>query len=48
MTEEEKKQKLVELREKMAVKRAAKSKEDEKDNRANEMIRRKAGKVRCP
>ncbi|ADV23763.1 DNA-binding protein [Cryptococcus gattii E566] len=50
LTEEEKKAKLQELREKLAIKRAAQSKEDEKANRANEnsnhvvqAIRRKAG-----
>ena len=46
MTEEEKKQKLAELREKMAAKRAVKAKEDAKENQANEAIRRKAGRVR--
>ena len=46
LTEEEKKQKLADLREKMAVKRAAKAKEDAKETLANEHIRRKAGKVR--
>ena len=45
LTEEEKKQKLAELREKMTAKRAAKAKEDEKEARANEAIRRKSGKV---
>ncbi|KAF7798704.1 hypothetical protein EIP86_009928 [Pleurotus ostreatoroseus] len=44
LTEEEKKQKLAELREKMTAKRAAKAKEDEKEARANEAIRRKSGK----
>ncbi|KAJ3532075.1 hypothetical protein NM688_g7477 [Phlebia brevispora] len=44
LTEEEKKQKLEDLRAKMAVKRAAKAKEDEKEARANEAIRRKSGK----
>ncbi|EKC99074.1 DNA-binding protein [Trichosporon asahii var. asahii CBS 8904] len=43
LTEEEKKAKLAELREKLAAKRAAQSKEDEKAARANEAIRRKAG-----
>ncbi|AFR97249.1 DNA-binding protein [Cryptococcus neoformans C23] len=43
LTEEEKKAKLQELREKLAIKRATQSKEDEKANRANEAIRRKAG-----
>ena len=46
LTEEEKKQKLAELREKMAAKRAVKAKEDAKENLANEAIRRKAGRVR--
>lgn len=44
LTEEEKKQKLAELREKMAAKRAAKAKEEAKEQRANEAIRRKSGK----
>ncbi|KAI0794236.1 ubiquitin-related domain-containing protein [Fomes fomentarius] len=44
LTEEEKKQKLAELKEKMAVKRAVKAKEDAKETLANEAIRRKAGK----
>ncbi|KAI0730979.1 ubiquitin-related domain-containing protein [Earliella scabrosa] len=44
LTEEEKKQKLAELREKMAAKRAVKAKEDAKENLANEAIRRKAGR----
>ncbi|KAI0766042.1 ubiquitin-related domain-containing protein [Irpex lacteus] len=43
LTEEEKKQKLAELREKMAAKRAAKAKEEAKEQRANEAIRRKGG-----
>lgn len=43
LTEEEKKAKLAELREKLAAKRAMQSKEDEKAARANEAIRRKAG-----
>lgn len=43
LTEEEKKAKLAELREKLAAKRAAQGKEDEKAARANEAIRRKAG-----
>ena len=46
LTEEEKKQKLAELREKMAAKKAAKAKEEAKETLANEAIRRKAGKVR--
>ena len=45
LTEEEKKQKLAELREKMTAKRAVKAKEDAKEHLANEAIRRKAGKV---
>ena len=45
LTEEEKKQKLAELREKMAAKRAAKAKEEAKEHLANEAIRRKSGKV---
>lgn len=45
LTEEEKKQKLAELREKMAAKRAAKAIEDAKEAKANEAIRRKSGKV---
>ncbi|KAF8075168.1 ubiquitin-related domain-containing protein [Lyophyllum atratum] len=44
LTEEEKKQKLVELREKMAAKRALKAVEDAKEQKATEAIRRKAGK----
>ncbi|KXN86190.1 UBX domain-containing protein 1 [Leucoagaricus sp. SymC.cos] len=44
LTEEEKKQKLAELREKMAAKRALKVEEDAKEAKANEAIRRKAGK----
>ncbi|KAJ3483674.1 hypothetical protein NLI96_g6156 [Meripilus lineatus] len=44
LTEEEKRQKLADLKEKMAEKRAAKAKEDAKENKANEIIRRKAGK----
>ena len=46
MTEEEKKQKLAELRERMAAKKAVKAKEEAKETIANEAIRRKAGKVR--
>ena len=48
MTEEEKKQKLAELREKMAAKRAVKAKEEVNEAKANEAIRRKSGKVRHP
>ncbi|OBZ73702.1 UBX domain-containing protein 1 [Grifola frondosa] len=44
LTEEEKNQKLAELREKMAAKRAVKAKQEAKENEANEAIRRKAGK----
>ncbi|KAI0091558.1 ubiquitin-related domain-containing protein [Irpex rosettiformis] len=44
LTEEEKKQKLADLREKMAAKRAAKAKEEANEQRANEAIRRKSGK----
>ncbi|WWC62199.1 uncharacterized protein I303_104794 [Kwoniella dejecticola CBS 10117] len=43
LTEEEKKAKLAELREKLAIKRAAQAKVDAKDNKANEALRRKAG-----
>lgn len=44
LTEEEKKQKLAELREKMAQKRALKAIEDAKEQKATEALRRKAGK----
>ncbi|KAI0664489.1 ubiquitin-related domain-containing protein [Cubamyces menziesii] len=44
LTEEEKKQKLAELKERLAAKRAAKAKEEAKESLANEAIRRKAGK----
>ncbi|KAF9525941.1 ubiquitin-related domain-containing protein [Crepidotus variabilis] len=44
LTEEEKQQKLLELREKMAAKRATKSVEEAKEHKANEALRRKAGK----
>ncbi|EIW59780.1 uncharacterized protein TRAVEDRAFT_28791 [Trametes versicolor FP-101664 SS1] len=44
LTEEEKKAKLADLREKLAQKRAVKAKEDAKENLANEAIRRKAGR----
>jgi len=44
LTEEEKKQKLAELQEKMADKRARKAAEEAKEAKANELIRRKAGK----
>ncbi|CAK9781187.1 hypothetical protein CC85DRAFT_289009 [Cutaneotrichosporon oleaginosum] len=43
LTAEEKAAKLIELKEKLAAKRAAQSKEDEKAARANEALRRKAG-----
>ena len=45
LTEEEKKAKLQELREKLAAKRAVQSKEEEKANKANEALRRKAGQA---
>ncbi|KAK1230912.1 hypothetical protein PQX77_005990 [Marasmius sp. AFHP31] len=44
LTEEEKKERLAELRAKMADKRAKKSVEDAADQKANEALRRKAGK----
>ncbi|KAG8930081.1 hypothetical protein FRC02_004652 [Tulasnella sp. 418] len=44
LTEEEKKQRLAELKERMAKKRAVKAEEDAKDAKANEALRRKAGK----
>ncbi|KDQ61906.1 hypothetical protein JAAARDRAFT_150857 [Jaapia argillacea MUCL 33604] len=44
LTEEEKKQRLEELRTKMSEKKARKAVEDAKEQRANEEIRRKAGK----
>ncbi|KAK8864686.1 hypothetical protein IAR55_001938 [Kwoniella newhampshirensis] len=43
LTEDEKKAKLAELREKLALKRAAQSVEEQKANKANEALRRKAG-----
>ncbi|CAD6588672.1 MAG: hypothetical protein TREMPRED_005119 [Tremellales sp. Tagirdzhanova-0007] len=43
LTDEEKKAKLQELREKLAQKRAVQGKEDAKSNKANEALRRKAG-----
>lgn len=46
LTEEEKRQKLAELKAKMAEKRAKKSVEEEQERKANEDLRRKAGKVR--
>jgi UBX domain-containing protein 1/4 len=47
LTEEEKTQKLAELREKMTEKRVRKAAEETKEAKANELIRRKAGKVRA-
>ncbi|CAD6928344.1 unnamed protein product [Tilletia controversa] len=44
LTEEEKKAKLEELRSKMAEKRATKSKAEQEEAKANELIRRKAGR----
>ncbi|PPQ79630.1 hypothetical protein CVT25_003215 [Psilocybe cyanescens] len=44
LTEEEKKQKLEELREKMTEKRSKKALEEAKEHKANEALRRKAGK----
>ncbi|KAF8902365.1 ubiquitin-related domain-containing protein [Gymnopilus junonius] len=44
LTEEERKQKLEELRQKMSEKRAKKAVEEAKEFKANEAIRRKAGK----
>ncbi|KAI0290621.1 ubiquitin-related domain-containing protein [Russula brevipes] len=44
LTEEEKQQKLMELRDKMGEKRAKKAAEEAKEAKANELIRRKAGK----
>ncbi|KAK2462749.1 hypothetical protein APHAL10511_005267 [Amanita phalloides] len=44
LTEEEKNQKLVDLREKMSEKRVQKAAEDAKEQKANEALRRKAGK----
>lgn len=46
LTEEEKKQKLEELKQKMAEKRAKKAVEEAQENKVNEALRRKAGKVR--
>jgi len=46
LTEEEKRQKLAELKAKMAEKRSKKSVEEEQERKANEDLRRKAGKVR--
>ena len=47
LTEEEKQQKLADLRDKMNEKRAKKAAEEAKEAKANELIRRKAGKVRA-
>ncbi|GJJ11600.1 hypothetical protein Clacol_005835 [Clathrus columnatus] len=44
LTEEEKKQKLEELRQKMAEKRSKKAEQDALDNKANELLRRKAAR----
>ncbi|EEB89658.1 hypothetical protein MPER_12222 [Moniliophthora perniciosa FA553] len=44
LTEEEKKERLAELRSKMAEKRARKTVEEAAENKANEALRRKAGK----
>ena len=46
LTEEEKKQKLEELRQKMSEKRAKRAVEEAQENKVNEALRRKAGKVR--
>lgn len=45
LTEEEKVQRLAELRERMALKRSVKAVEEAKETKANEAIRRKAGRV---
>lgn len=45
MTEEEKKERIAELRQKMTAKRAKKAEEEAKEHKINENIRRKAGKV---
>ena len=45
LTEEEKKAKLAELRERMAEKRARKAEQDAQEHKANEILRRKAAKV---
>jgi predicted ribosome quality control (RQC) complex YloA/Tae2 family protein len=45
LTEEEKREKLAELRQKMAEKRERKTIEDAKEQKASETLRRKAGKV---
>ncbi|CAL1714413.1 unnamed protein product [Somion occarium] len=44
LTEEEKKQRLADLKERMAAKRAAKAKVEAKEQQANEAIRRRAGR----
>ncbi|KAF9006205.1 DNA-binding protein [Cyathus striatus] len=44
LTEEERKQRLAELRERMAEKRSKKAVEEAKEQKANETLRRKAGK----
>jgi len=44
LTEEEKKAKLEELRSKMSEKRAVKAKQEAEENKANDAIRRKAGR----
>lgn len=46
LTEEEKREKLAELRSKMTTKRTLKAEEDAKEAKANEKIRRKQDKVR--
>src|SRR6202034_102063 len=46
LMEEEKKQKLEELRQKMTEKRAKRAVEEAQENKVNEALRRKAGKVR--
>lgn len=47
LTEDEKKEKLEELRIRMAEKKAKKAVEDAKENKVNELLRRKAGQVRA-
>jgi hypothetical protein len=44
LTEEEKKQRLEELRANMAAKRAVKAKQEAEENKANEALRRKSGR----
>jgi UBX domain-containing protein 1/4 len=46
LTEEEKEEKLIELKNKLAEKRIQKATQDAKEAQANEAIRRKSGKVR--